>query len=291
MKDLIKILFLFSLVLLVYAFRNNIIFMIYDKFIYQNEVLSFNEYYSSNNFAYFQNIDTDKVTNKQELLNILYTIVNSGDNSYSFYCDYETCTQDVREMLNDKEFLPLINNFVHPYNSFETINVSVTSMDRVTIVSKKVYTSGEIETLNVYIDEFISNNIKDNMTSYDKIKAFHDYIINKYEYDEKKGFKSYSAYTLITKGKAICGGYSDLMAIYLNKLGIKNYKISSESHIWNYVYLNGNWYHLDATWDDPVASDGKARLLHNFFMISTEELFKLDDKEHNFDKNIYKEAK
>ena len=291
MRDLIKIVFLFSLVLVVYAFRDNIIFMIYDKFIYQSEVLSFNEYYSSNNFAYFQNIDADKVTNKQELLNMLYTIINSGDNSYSFYCDYETCTQDVREMLSDKEFLPLINNFVHPYNSFETINVSVTSMDRVTISSRKVYNASEIETLNVYIDEFINAHITNNMNDYDKIKIFHDYIINKYEYDENKGYKSYSAYTLITKGKAICGGYSDLMAIYLNKLGIKNYKISSESHIWNYVYLNGTWHHLDATWDDPVASDGKARLLHNFFMISTEELYKLDDKEHNFDKNIYKEAK
>ena len=95
---------------------------------------------------------------------------------------------------------------------------------------------------------------------------------------------------MITQGKAICGGYSDLMAIYLNRLGIKNYKISSNTHIWNFVYLNGKWYHLDATWDDPVASDGKSHLLHNFFMISTKELHNLDGKEHSFDLNIYKEA-
>ena len=47
---------------------------------------------------------------------------------------------------------------------------------------------------------------------------------------------------------------------------------------------------MDATWDDPVASDGKPHLLHNFFMIDTNELHKLDDKEHNYDVNIYKEA-
>lgn len=290
MKDFFKVIFLFSLVLVVYAFRDKIIFAIYDRFIYKDEVLSFNEYYSSNNYQYFQNIDTDSVSSKQELLNMLYTIINSGDTSYSFYCKYEDCTSDMKAMLDDKDFLPLINNFVHPYNSFETISVSVTSLDRVNISSRKVYTESEIEALNNYIDGFIATNTNNNMSNYDKIKAFHDYIINKYKYDENKGYKSYSAYTLITKGTAICGGYSDLMAIYLSKLGIKNYKISSASHIWNYVYLDGIWYHLDATWDDPVASDGKDRLLHNFFMISTDELHKLDDKEHNFDINIYKEA-
>lgn len=291
MKDIIKILILFSAVLLVYAFRNDIIFTIYDKVIYKKSVLSFNEYYSENNYSYFQNIDSDSVSNKEELLNMLYTIVNSGDTSYSFYCKYTDCNKDMKEMLDDKNFLPIINNFVHPYNSFETISVNVTSMDRITITSRKVYSDIEIEQINAYINEFIKNNIKPNMTNYDKIKIFHDYVINNYEYDENKGYRSYSAYTLITKGKAICGGYSDIMAIYLSTLGIKNYKISSDSHIWNYVYLDGKWYHLDATWDDPVASDGKPHLLHNFFLITTSELHKLDTIEHNFDTKIYIEAK
>lgn len=282
---------MFTLVLLVYAFRDNIIFFIYDKVIYKKEVLSYNEYYSGNNYLYFENTDLESVTNKQELLNVLYTTVNSGDDLYSFYCKYDECTNDIKKMLDDKDFLPIINNFVHPYNSFETININITTYDRITITTKKVYSEKEIEELNDYIDTFIKKNINDSMSNYDKIKVFHDYIINNYSYDESKGNKSYSAHTLITKGKAICGGYSDLIAIYLNKLGIKNYKISSETHIWNYVYLDGVWYHLDATWDDPVASDGKPHLLHNFFMISTEELHKLDSKEHNFDTDIYKEAK
>ena len=291
MKDLIKILALFTLVLLVYIFREKIIYTIYDKFIYKDEVLSYNEYFTSNNFEYLQIIDTDEVKNKQELLNMLYTIINSGDTSYAFYCKYDGCTDDVKKMLDDKEFLPTINNFVHPYNSFETINISIANFDRIMVSSKKVYSDSEIEYINNYIDDFISNNVYENMSTTDKIKVFHDYIINNYAYDEYKSNKPYSAYTLITKGKAICGGYSDLVAIYLSRLGIKNYKISSETHIWNYVYLDGVWYHLDATWDDPVASDGKPHLLHNFFMIDTNELHRLDDKEHNFDTNIYLEAK
>jgi len=48
---------------------------------------------------------------------------------------------------------------------------------------------------------------------------------------------------------------------------------------------------LDATWDDPIANDGNQYLIHNFFMISTEELLKLDSVQHNYDKNTYLEAK
>ena len=82
-----------------------------------------------------------------------------------------------------------------------------------------------------------------------------------------------------------------IISIYLNMLNIQNYKINSENHIWNLVELDGKWYHLDVTWDDPIASDGKQYLIHNFFMISTEELLKLDRLEHNFDKETYLEAK
>ena len=32
--------------------------------------------------------------------------------------------------------------------------------------------------------------------------------------------------------------------------GIKNYKIASSNHVWNYVYIENNWYHLDLTWDE-----------------------------------------
>lgn len=291
MRDFIKLAVMAIVVAIVYIFRNDIIYFVYDKIIYKSNILSYNEYYLNNDYNYFKNIDTKDVSSKQELFDMLYTVVNSGDNSYAFYCKYNGCTSDIKVILDDKEFLPLINNFVHPYNSFETINIDITTLDRVTLTIKKVYSEDEIEYINNFINDFIKNNITNNMSDYNKIKAFHDYIINKYEYDETKSNKSYSAYNLITKGKAICGGYSDLISIYLNHIGIKNYKISSDTHIWNLVNLDGKWYHLDATWDDPVASDGKSHLLHNFFMIDTNELHRLDTVEHNFDTNIFAEAK
>ena len=78
------------------------------------------------------------------------------------------------------------------------------------------------------------------------------------------------------------------MAIFLNDLGVVNYKISNKNHIWNAVYLNNTWYHLDMTWDDPVVKTGENILIHDYFLITTQELETLDIKnQHAYDKTIY----
>ncbi len=292
MKDLIKIAFMICLVVVVYIYRNNIANFITEEIIYRgsNKVLTYNEYYLDYDYSYVQNIDTEEVKNYQDVLNMIYTILNSGDDSYSFKCGYTDCINDVKKLVDDADVLTNINNLVHPFNSFSTINVSVANSGKITVNNKKAYSDSDIEYIKDYINNFINNNINNSMGNYDKIKVFHDNIVNSTEYDVDNTNKTYTAYDLLTTGKAICGGYSDIMAIYLNTLGIQNYKITSDNHVWNLVKLDDVWYHLDMTWDDPVASDGNQYLLHNFFLISTDKLLELDKIEHNFDKNVYKEA-
>ena len=129
----------------------------------------------------------------------------------------------------------------------------------------------------------------------EKIKIIHDYIIDNTEYDELKNknindttYKSQTAYGALVQGYATCNGYADAMAIFLDKINVINYKISNEDHIWNLVYLDGNWYHLDLTWDDPVSEININR--DTYFLITTEELEKLNDGSHEYNKNIYSEA-
>ena len=292
MKDLIKICFMICLVIVVYIYKDNIANFITDEIIYKgsNKVLTYNEYYLDYDYSYVQNMDSKEVKNYQEVLNMIYTILNSGDNSFSFYCKYDGCINDVKNLIDDENEISNINSFVHPFNSFSTINVNITNSGKITVKNKKAYSDSDIEYVKNYIDKFISENVNDSMSNYDKIKVFHDHIVNNTEYDKDSTEKVFTAYNLLTTKKAICGGYSDIMAIYLDTLGIQNYKITSENHVWNLVKLDNVWYHLDMTWDDPVASDGNQYLLHNFFLISTDKLLELDKVEHNFDKNVYKEA-
>ena len=99
------------------------------------------------------------------------------------------------------------------------------------------------------------------------------------------------AYGPLINKLALCGGYTDTMALFLEKMGIPNYRIASENHIWNLVYINNEWKHLDLTWDDPVTSNGTNILTHKFFLINSTTLNNLDKDQHIFEKDIYIEAK
>ena len=99
-------------------------------------------------------------------------------------------------------------------------------------------------------------------------------------------YDSTSAYGSLIEGYSVCSGYADAMAIFLDAFGIPNLKVSSENHIWNLVNLDGEWLHLDLTWDDV----DNARYKDNYFLITTYDLFEKDKEEHNFDKDFFLEA-
>ena len=77
----------------------------------------------------------------------------------------------------------------------------------------------------------------------------------------------------------------------LERLGIENFKIASDNHIWNAINLDGTWKHLDLTWDDPITTTGVNTITHDYYLISTKKLLTLDQTEHNFNQEIYTELK
>ena len=79
------------------------------------------------------------------------------------------------------------------------------------------------------------------------------------------------------------------MELFLEKLGVESFKVSSEEHVWNAVHLNDTWLHLDLTWDDPITDTGEDYLLHDYFLINTNTLEKKKIEQHNFDKLVYSE--
>lgn len=255
-----------------------------------------NDYYLDNDYTYLKNY-TDDVSNKEELLNYIYYVINTGSTYADGECtkEYTNCTKDLNEIANDEKKLSLINNFVHPFNSFKTISFTYNDQGRFSLIIEHIYTEEEITKINYIVDNKIKELIIDTMTNEEKVKTIHDYIIDNTTYDTLKTenihddtYKSNTAYGVLIQGYGICSGYSDAISIFLNKLNIKNYKISNDTHIWNLVYLNGVWSHLDATWDDPISKFNENR--DTYFLINYDELVSLDDNTHSFDKTIYREA-
>ena len=274
-------------------------YQILKTFTQENRVLEKNEYYRDYNFEFVQNTNQLEPDNKEQLLNVFYTIINSGVDSFTFYCpnEYSGCLDDVENIANDQNLLSHINNFVHPFNSFNHIETQYDSLGKVTVHIQKSYSKKQIQEISQKVDELAKELIIPNDTDVNNIRRVHDYIINNSVYDSGRSdynittYHSDIAYGPLFQGYGICGGYTDAMELFLEKMGIKSYKISSEQHVWNAVYVDGKWLHLDLTWDDPVVSTGENLLEHNFFLIDTPTLLNLEEVEHTFDQNIYSELK
>ena len=263
------------------------------------EIKVVNSYYRDYDFLLVQNTDQLIPKNYQDLINLLYTALNAGKEEFYFYCtkEYENCMNDVTSILKNQTLLSDINNYVHPFNSFSKLETSYDSFNKIIIEVKKNYTEEEIVLIQNKVDEIFNTYYRDELSLKDNIRKFHDYIIDHAKYDSDRTdkniirYKSDIAYGPLFEGYAICGGYTDLMQLFLEKMNIINYRISSNDHIWNAVKLNDKWYHLDLTWDDPVVSDGSDYLEHSYFMIDSKKLYRMGDSQHNFDTNSYLEFK
>jgi len=92
-------------------------------------------------------------------------------------------------------------------------------------------------------------------TDIEKIIYVHDYIIENFEYDSDHLDQKYNnIYYGLVENKTMCVGYSETFNYIMTRLGIKSYIVTSvkNAHAWNMVLLDGRYYHVDCTWDDPT---------------------------------------
>ena len=286
---------------LIFNYREDIMKFTVSKLRNNNKTIQLtykNEYTRKKDYQYIQITDNFNVTKKEQFLNIYYTIVDSGIDEFTFYCDdeYKECQDDINEFAEDQKTLSNINSFVHPYNSFTSIKTEFDSLNQIKVKIEKAYTKEQIETINKKIDQIKKEKIKNTTDSKEIIKIVHDYIINTSKYDIDRSdnninkYASTIAYGPLIEGYGLCGGYTDAMALFLDAYNIPNFKVISENHIWNAVYINNKWVHLDLTWDDPVSKDGQNILDYTFFLINTKELEKLKTNQHIYDKNVFIEV-
>ncbi len=103
----------------------------------------------------------------------------------------------------------------------------------------------------------------------DSLKALylHDYLLVSFEYD--LDYSIYDIYNMLKSGKSVCMGYALLYDELLTRIGIESCAVlspaTSLNHMWNEIKINGEWYHVDITWDDPV-SDVFGRACHQNFL-------------------------
>ena len=117
--------------------------------------------------------------------------------------------------------------------------------------------------------------VQPGMTELEKAVALHDYLVLNCEYDydrlnsDTAPQVSWTAYGVLAEKIAVCQGYALAYKYLLNQVGIECYMVTSDAmkHAWNLIRLDGDYYQVDVTWDDPV-SDRFGLVGHNHMFVS-----------------------
>ena len=117
--------------------------------------------------------------------------------------------------------------------------------------------------------------VNSGMSDLEKAIALHDYLAVNCEYDKENFDKntvpgiSHSAYGPLVKRISVCDGYALAYKYLLSKVGIDCYMVTSKAmaHAWNLIVLDGEYYQVDVTWDDPTW-DLVGRARHEFMFCS-----------------------
>ena len=126
----------------------------------------------------------------------------------------------------------------------------------------------------------------DSMSQIAKERAIHDWIINNTQYDQT--YSTYDPYNTLINHTGVCEGYSLLAQKMFTIAGIESIVVEGTgnggSHAWNMVHIDGRWYHVDVTWDDPVSSEDVLR--HDYFNLTDSEI----GSDHTWDTSKYPSA-
>lgn len=131
-------------------------------------------------------------------------------------------------------------------------------------------TSGLDETQKAIYDAcrtVFSEVVTEDMTDVEKELALHDWLVDHGDYDrtavgDSKTFQPHAddPYGLLVEGYGICLGYASSFQLLMDLAGVECITVagagsgSTRDHAWNMVRLEGEWYCVDVTWDDPVFS-------------------------------------
>ena len=172
-----------------------------------------------------------------------------------------------------------------------TYNVFINSGNEANYLAEEFNSKEEIDQAIAQIEQ-VKNQIVQNRTgnTYEDIKMVHDYLVDNISYDSSLSKQNiYNIYGALVNRECVCEGYARAFKYLLDELDIPcvmvigtgtNSQGETENHAWNYVQLNGNWYAVDSTWDDPVVIGGgtaSEESRYKYFLVGREII----DQDHS----------
>lgn len=166
------------------------------------------------------------------------------------------------------EFYYLDTKFAYSYNN----NNVVTKLSvNYTMSADEIATANAAFTAEV---DTILSLVNDTMTDAEKVMAVHDYFIANYSYDLT--YQGRSAYDLFVNKTGVCQAYSIGFKYIMGQLNIPcTIVVSKEmNHGWNKVLIDGEWFHVDVTFDDPIVDgqNNNTTPYYTYFLVTDAEI-------------------
>ena len=204
---------------------------------------------------------------------------------YSFYEDDDLMTMVISTLADYPEFGCLYSKVSYYYMGNSNGN-------RITrILIKSPYESSELKEITLdYVNRlksFINVPLKDSsMSTMEKMLYVHDKIVVQADYIDDGTPYSHIASNILMKGQGVCQSYAGIFNNAMSMLGIDCIYVMSDSHAWNAVRIDGLWYYVDVTWDDPVGVSDRSYTSHQYFLVKKNE-FSHSHELENSSNNIY----
>ena len=140
-------------------------------------------------------------------------------------------------------------------------------------------TAQDVAAMQVKLDQLVDQANTLCQTDLERVFYVHEWLVQNIAYDREHLSDDvqddHNLRGALLEGTAVCDGYAKTYALTLRKLGITGVLVTSKDigHAWNMVELDGNWYQVDCTWDDPVdGSDQLGYCMHKHLLCTTEEM-------------------
>lgn len=132
----------------------------------------------------------------------------------------------------------------------------------------------DVDTVSEKVNWIVNKCIESGATDpWDIALWLHDWLIYNANYDYS--YTRYGADGVLLHGTGVCNSYAEAYILLLNAFGIENRKLSSPAmdHAWNLVKIDGEWCHIDCTWDDPGEGGGRE---HHAYFGASDKIIKSD---------------
>lgn len=135
-------------------------------------------------------------------------------------------------------------------------------------------------------------------TDYEKLRYINNYLVDNCEYvsaavkDPDRYYKAFTIFGCLVEGQAVCEGYANSVQLLCEMLDIPCIKVTGTAyggnHIWNAVYLDGKWWMLDVTFNDPIGKQDNSDRWSYFLL----DLDTFQQKgTHTYDQAAYETSK